>query len=434
MDNKSIILLCILILGLFVSSCKNSESDRTDISFESDTIHYSSVKNQHISVQVNDIDVFSKSAAKLNESLLTLIRQSNANKREIALIASKNNNFLPVRVIIGESIDTILKVEIKAYFPTNENSSIRGNCAQLTNVFAHTDNSIDMKKWLFKRKEHLTEEQIQNTIGIYNELSRNNFIELSTSQDIPVIKSFAGLSYKVNSSKNADYYILYACSSPNEIEDFVGEIIANDFELCSTTLNQPLSCFRASNSNGYKCICLIAIDKDWNYTIEPLALVAIDNVAPSRKPIDKKNIDQMVFPHNIKVHFPKNKPEIYGYADVAVVNSNGNGIACNVTFIMYFSGDVKSITVKRTHELCYYSRFIGYDEETPGPKSFTYMTKDLKSPHTFNIKLHLEDGDNFIPYVIEDNHGNKLEGHIIHRASFSRTDSPIIENNIDIYN
>ena len=29
--------------------------------------------------------------------------------------------------------------------------------------------------------------------------------------------------------------------------------------------------------------------------------------------------------------------------------------------------------------------------------------------HSFTMMLHLEDGDNFIPVVIEDNHGNKTE-------------------------
>ena len=188
-----------------------------------------------------------------------------------------------------------------------------------------------MKKWLFKRREHLSEEQIRNTIGLYNELSKSKYTELSTAQNIPVIKSFAGLSYKVSSTNKADYYILYACSSPSEIEDFVSEIIANDFELCSNTLDLPLNCFRISNSSGYKCICLIAIDKDWKYSIEPLALIAIDNVAPSRNSIDDKNIDQMIFPNNIKVLFPKDKPEIHGYADVSISNWDGNGVSCNCT-------------------------------------------------------------------------------------------------------
>ena len=42
--------------------------------------------------------------------------------------------------------------------------------------------------------------------------------------------------------------------------------------------------------------------------------------------------------------------------------------------------------------------------------------------------------NNLIPYEIEDYHGNKVEGKLNVRAEFVRNNSPVIENNIDIYN
>lgn len=424
-NNNEFRFICILIIGLLACSCSNQVSDNEHFSFDNDSIHFSCAKNQHINIKIENIEIYNRPVSQLNESLIALIKASNADKRAIALVASKNHNSLPVRISIGESTDTILNVGIEPYFPKENKTSIKGTCAQLTSVFSHSDNSIDMKKWLFKRKEHLTEEQIKNTIGIYNEISRNKYIELNTTQTIPVIKSFAGLHYNVTSTNNADYYILYACSSPGEIDDFVSEIIANDFELCSNSLNQPLNCFRASNSNGYKCICLISINKDWEYSIEPLALVAIDNVAPTRKNIDAKNIDQMIFPNNIKVHFPKDKPEIYGYADVSISNWDGNGLSCNCTFNVFHEGDVNKVVIHRRGSL---AKWLSKQDKT-------IILSEVTNPYRFTYELHFEDGDNLIPISIYDNHGNVTNFELNINAQFVRTDTHDIniDNNINIW-
>lgn len=426
MGNNSYIFFCVLIIGLCVSSCQNQKSNNICVSFKNDSIYYSSVKNLPVSIKVNNIDIYSKVVAQLNEALITLVKTSDVDKRNLALIASKNGNFLPIRITIGESIDTTVNVGVKPYFPTdNAEFSISGNCARLTRTCAYSDNFIDMKKWLFKRREYLSEEQIRTINGIYNELSKSKYIELSTDQNIPVLKSFVGLSYKVNSTNKADYYVLYACSSPSEIEDFVSEIIANDFELCSNTLNQPLSCFRVSNSNGYKCICLIAINKDWKYSIEPLALVAIDNVAPSRERINENHINQMIFPKNIKVIFPKNKPEIYGYADVSISNWAGNGLSCNCTFNLCYSGDVSRIVIHRRGSL---AKWLSKQDKT-------IVLSDVSNPYRFTYELHFEDGDNLIPVSVYDNHGNVTKFELNVNAQFVRTDTHDIniDNNINIW-
>ena len=174
MNNNEFRFICMLIIGLLACSCSNQVSDNEHISFDNDSIHFSSAKSQHINIKIENIEIYTKPLSQLNESLISIIKASNADKRAIALVASKNHNSLPVRISIGESTDTVLNVGIEPYFPKEDKTSIKGTCAQLISVFAHSDNSIDMKKWLFKRKEHLTEEQIKNTIGIYNELSKNN--------------------------------------------------------------------------------------------------------------------------------------------------------------------------------------------------------------------------------------------------------------------
>ena len=58
------------------------------------------------------------------------------------------------------------------------------------------------------------------------------------------------------------------------------------------------------------------------------------------------------------------------------------------------------------------------------------------SPYRFTYDLHLVDGDNIVPIIVEDNHGNTSRYEINIPARFERRNSPDvnIENNIDIYN
>lgn len=195
-------------------------------------------------------------------------------------------------------------------------------------------------------------------------------------------------------------------------------------------MNVPLDCYRKSESNGYKCICLIALNNDWSYKIQPLGLVAVDNVAPvNSKSFYEKDISFINFPNGVKVKFPSDKPIINGLCDVAITNSAGNGIECNVSFRINFEGDVKSITVKRTKKLC-------YDGWTHKVENKTIDLRDKTSPYSFTYNLHLKDGDNYIPIIVEDNHGNKREFELNERTHFVRNNTPSIniDNNIDIYN
>ena len=187
-----------------------------------------------------------------------------------------------------------------------------------------------------------------------------------------------------------------------------------------------MSCYRDVNSNGYMCISLIAIKKDWSYKIQPLGLVAIDNVVISQG--NDANISSFNFPNNVKVLLPEEKPEIFGTCNVRSASGGGNGIECNVTFHIIQSGDIKSITVKRTKKLC-------YDSWTHKVENRVVYTKDIGSMHSFTMMLHLVDGDNYIPVVIEDNHGNKTEFELNERASFTRSNAPSIniDNNVNIY-
>lgn len=439
MSNK--ILYTFLMLALICcSSCNKGNTAirhlKSVIGFTTDTLSIDNISNKNISISVQNENVISMVECKENSislSLLDVIRRCK-DKNEIALWALKNNNALQIKVVVENEIDTVYYYNISPYYDEDAIFSISGQCAPLVSKFSNPTQTIDIKKWLFRKKEHLDNENIYLLRGLVNQLSKTNTIEYITNSTIPVIHNFTGLKYIVNSSIVADYYVLYACSSINEIEEFVEDVISNDFDLCSKSLRGEMDCYRKSNSNGYKCICLVAINNDWSYKIQPLGLIAIDNLAPvtslsSYDLIQRDNISSIKFSNNVIVLFPSNKPQINGLCDVSITNSAGNGIECNVSFQITFTGDVKSVTVKRTKKLC-------YDSWAHNVENKVIDLTDKSSPFTFTYMLHLTDGDNYIPIIIEDNHGNKREFELNERAEFVRNDAPSIniDNNINIDN
>lgn len=441
MENKVYIGTILAIICFLIYSCSNSSKTEVQLpinvqwSNDSVIIISESTSKQPIYISVLDEIVYNDSSYQgtWKNGVLSLIKKNIKDKLNIALYATKNNNQVPVRIKVAEVIDTSFVLKLFPLKEISSTSSIKGNCAPLVASSSNPDYVTDVKRWLFRKNEHLSDSLLNDMVGLLRELNRTNYRDYITNATIPVLKSFSGTLYSITSDMKADHYVLYACSSQQEIKEFVEEIVSNDFELTETSINRPLHCYRKTNSDGYKCITLIGINNDWSYQQQPLGLVAIDNTVFGNQ---GANNSYIVFNNNIRVNIPLNKPVIFGDANISITNSAGNGVACNVTFLTSFSGDIKSITIRRTRELCYYSDMLGYASETPGPKDFVVYTNKETSPHTFNLKLHWVDGDNFVPYVIEDYHGNKHEGRISYRASFERSNAPQIniDNNIDIYN
>ena len=413
-------------------SCNNgniaSKHSMPIVEFLSDTLLIDNVYNKNISISVENENVmtFNGREKLISISLLDVVRKCK-DKCETALRALKNNNVLQIKVVIKNEIDTIYNYNISPIYDEDNAFSISGQCAPLTSKFSNSTQTVDIKKWLFRKKEHLDNENIHVLCRLVNQLSRTNTIEYVTNSIIPVIHSFSGLKYKVNSSITADYYVLYACSSTKEIDEFIEDIISNDFDLCVRTLNEEMDCYRQSESNGYKCICLIAINSDWSYKIQPLGLIVIDNLAPVTdifSYVNSNAVSSLSFPNNVSVLFPSNIPQIDGFCNVKVVHWAGSGISCNCTFSIDFSGDIKSVVIHRRNKL---AKYLTTEKKT-------IELNKVSVPYIFTYELHLDDGDNFIPITIYDYHGNKTDYKINIRAEFVYRDSPDIniDNNIDI--
>ena len=421
----------LLIVLVFFASCNNEHTRQSQsiVAFTSDSLSFDNILNKDISIFVQDENVMSFNESQnssISISLLDIARQCK-DKNEVALQALKSNNTLQIKVVIENEIDTIYKYNIFPYYDADVAFSISGSCAPLISKFSNPTQLVDIKKWLFMRKEYLNDEEISLLAGLVNQLSKTNTIEYVTNSTMPVICGATPLKYNVSSSIVSDYYILYACTAAEEIEEFVADVISNNFASCSKTLDGAMNCWQNDRTSGYKCICLVAINNDWSYKIQPLGLIAVDNAPPAFNPsLDEDNVSSIEFPNNVTVVLPSSKPQINGYCDVSIINSDGNGVECNVSFRVVFAGDVKSVTVKRTKRLSY--------PLVHKVENKVVDLTDKMSPYTFTYMLHLSDGDNYIPIIIEDNHGNKREFELNSRVQSVRRGAPSvnIDNNINI--
>lgn len=423
-------LFLITLIFSFIS-CVNKQQkshELPSIAVTKDSVFITNNTNDQykLSVSILNENVLSENVSETKSLSLLELAKKISDKRELALAAVKNNNKIPVNIKIAESIDTLVYYAIEPFNEDKAIYSISGNCAPLVSKLSSESRTKELKKWLLRKKAHLEDDQINTFIGLVNQLARSKTTEYVTNSPMPVLHNFAGIKYNVHTNMEGEHFVLFAAKSSKEIDKFVEEVVANNFEMCSKSPSGAMSCYRDVNSNGYMCISLIAIKKDWSYKIQPLGLVAIDNVVLSKG--NEANEKSFTFPNNVKVLLPEDKPEIFGSCSVRSASGGGNGVECNVSFHIMQSGDIKSITVKRTKKLC-------YDSWTHKVENRVIYTKDIGSIHSFTMMLHLKDGDNYIPVVVEDYHGNKTEFELNERAVFSRSSAPRIniDNNVNIY-
>ena len=434
MDNKVIVFFAYICTLIGIASCSDGSKTSSDsikpvVSCENEILNVTSLdeKEHNIKIYIEKKEVVNKSYSDVYKASIPTIFKGYGSNYEIALMAiSGISTGIALNIKIDDVIDTIVYATIEPLETKKCTSSIRGNCARLISAESNPEQEVNIKKWLFRKNKQLEQYQIDQMKGILAKINSNGTSDYVTNGTIPVLKNFAGVSYQVSSEMKADHYILYASSSDKEIKDFVEEIVANDFELTSKSLGTSMNCYRKMDSDGYKCITLIGINDDWSYNVEPLGLVAIDNTPPRQLSTPSQGINQILLKGNKRVVIPKSKPMIDGMAYVSVLDWDGNGLECNVTFNVLFSGDAKSITVVRNKKLCY-----------PGEhriENKVVNLSDKDSPYMFTYTLHFEGGNNIIPIIVEDYHGNRNEYTINVPARFTRNTPDVqIDNNINVW-
>ena len=415
--------------------------NRNKIVIESDTLS----SNKYV-LSLGDIVLDSGYCSRVkNLEIPKILGKCVDKKKEIALLCAKNNYYYSMNLKVGDDVDTTFRLRQTVKSSSFDNISFTGFGAPLIKKTASANVDKDLKIWLYRKKEHLEDTTFAKFVDIYKAITRTGFNDFVPKGDIPVVHDVAGLSYKINSNIKADYYAVVACEYQNYMDHFIEQLVANDFKGVSTTLSAPLQCHYRKDTSGYRTVFLVCINKDWTYKIYPLAVFAMDNSVPKclspsmsynflsgniydypREPVS------LLYKDKIRVLFPDNRPCVYGGACVSVTNWDGNGLECNVTFSVDFSGDCKSVTIHRRGSLCYYDKYLGYHFK---PEDKVIYNKYV-GPYTFTYKMHFESGDNIIPFTLEDYHGNKQKGTITVKAKFVRDNTPSvnIENNNNIYN
>lgn len=345
----------------------------------------------------------------------------------------------PINVNIENIVDTSFFYKIEIPQLKQATSYIIGKCAHLNNSIDDKSINLNIKKWAYQTNNHLEDSLLLKFKQILSQLNKSLYTEYTTSQSVPLVNKLEQENYKVESDMQADYYYLYATCSQQELDKFVEDMVVNGFPNSKTSPCGIFKCNTIKNKTGYKVLLLIGIDnKDWSYQICPLGLVVTDLSAPIFELIGESVLKGNYYNYidlkgNLRILLPSNKPLVDGFAYVNVPHWDGNGVECNVTFNISFGGDAKSVTIKRTKDLCYH--YGGFWDELR-PENKTISLSKVKNPYIFTYKLHLENGDNIIPLTVEDYHGNKRNGQIVIRAEFVRNGAPDIniDNNIDIYN
>lgn len=379
-----------------------------------------------------------------------VVKGNKQNRKEIAFNAAKNNYTHEIRLQINDIKDTTFTFQQSISKIPDDKISFTGFGAPLARKAKEENMESELRIWMYRRQEKFNDSLFEAFRLIYSELSLSGDNEYIPVGNIPVVHDIDGCKYKINSDIKADYYAVVACSNQAYINQYVESLVGNNFTGASKSLSNPLTCHYKKGTSGYKNVFLLCINKDWTYSQIPIATFALDNWAPAlmHNGFDgiyhriKHNYTNNIlswseepaclrYNNRIKVIYPKNRPKIFGRAYVTVTNWDGNSLECNLTFRVEFSGDSKSATIQRRGELCYPEKYFGNYFK---PEDKVIYAKNHKGPYTFTYKMHFNDGDNIIPIVVEDYHGNKHKGSITIKAKFVSRNEPSINiyNNIDI--
>lgn len=211
MVSKKYLILLLLSIMVFCSCNNNGHNDSKVpfVQYSGDTLNISIESNKEytISINVQDETIFSTRTNKsISYPLKDLVRKCN-DKKEIALLALHNGNKIPIKVKISELVDTLINYQIEPYYDEESVFSISGQCAPLVSKFSSPTQSVDLKKWLFRRKEFLNDDQVRLFSGLLNQLSKSKTTDYITNDQMPVLHSFAGIKYNVKSNIEGDYWV-----------------------------------------------------------------------------------------------------------------------------------------------------------------------------------------------------------------------------------
>lgn len=317
-------------------------------------------------------------------------------------------------------------------------SLVSGNAAKLSSQ-SETATRAEVRKWLYSSQLPLSDTEISEMLRMVNSFSYTEHVFwIQSGIPIPIIRSFAGQRYSVNTTQKADYYYLFATDRGEDIEEFIAEVVGLDF-INANRSTTSLECFRPKEKKGLLTLFLIGINKDWSKFYIPIGVVALDNSAPVinksmttykqfQSALEKQSDSPEVVAFNsnaIKVII-KDKlslDTLTGSVDISTMEFRGD----DAKFVVKFTGDIDYITIKRELHSNYSRYYLK-------PEIKKIVLSDKQSPYYFTYTLDLAIGDNYIPISATDKRGNTSEiMYNIHMVPIDDDNPTInIDNNVNV--
>lgn len=351
--------------------------------------------------------------------IVHILKNNSKSYVDLAYTLAKNNGDIAISLNVPGVIDTTIHSHINiSNAPACKAEIINGIGARLSKN-AHTSNiDSDIRKWLYqqgiKQFDELTIGKMKSYLKELHKTNKHEYTTYTTNEDISLISSFRGIHYKIKSTMKADNYYLFACNTEMEVEEFIEEMIAINFESSTKSLTQSMPCFRSPNASSLNCILLVGINNDGCHQIEPVGLVCIDNNAPihtqyasftSNNDFKQITFNKYLFSINHNSIIPNTK----GVWRITYGKFQGHTIPYTITW----SGDVTKIVI-----------------HTGKHKSRTISLSDKTSPYHVSIYTDLIIGDNYIQVDAYDKVGNKNKYDLHIETVGVKNNSP----DINIYN
>ncbi|MGM9764404.1 MAG: hypothetical protein ACI3ZQ_10335 [Candidatus Cryptobacteroides sp.] len=293
-----------------------------------------------------------------------------------------------------------------------------------------------IREWLYDHNKFLGESDIQKMHKIYKDLLykyTNNYIPENASA-IPIIKDFSGLKYRINTNVVADYYYLFAATGSKEIEDFIRDVITDNYHGAIKDSHKTFDCYRTNGADGILIISLIGINNNAqrNLQVVPVGVVCLDNNPPritteGESETEEERMKSVFGTSSSSRIYDKNdykkKAELYSKH-----NSYGSYFAQNIrSDVKTFNSRQFSFNIVGVPEIKTIEKITVRGEDFRGQraeftltygknvKSITFSYKGVnqkidlskrESPYNFSCYLPLNLGKNYIKIFAEDKLGN----------------------------
>lgn len=353
---------------------------------------------------------------------------------QFAYNLATHNNKQTFSVQTSRTNDTVFiySYNTKNIVPINVATVMSGNCVGLYDVNYKRNYRDKIRLWIFKNNlnpDSLLIENMNSLIRQFNYSGHMKYAKISGNP--PILKTLKDTKYRFNVNMPGKYFYLYAAQDENSIRSFIEKKISEGLKDAQTSTSEIFIC-NQSGKGGPNCLFMVGIDENWKYTIVPLGIVFVDNMAPNLFASGHRPNNMLYSLHSglynsssssswpskiylksqdVIVKFPEPPTPLTSSVSISYGSFEGNDyFGYNIPFYIDVNGDVQTITIG-THKL---------------------DAKKVKSGECIRLHMNgLHIGDNSIPLSATDLRGNKSTSSLSISIVSLRNDSSYDDDDYD---